>query len=345
MERAVGWSHRRRADPWLSDRRSASAAARASTATPRAPSRGCSRTGVDYLCLEALAELTLAILQKDRGPRRVARLHRDLPRYLGAALPAVLDGRTKVITNAGGINPRRPRTLRSRRRGAAGAPGLRIATVMGDDLMPRLDEVRRRHRLRPRQRRDRGAVLATMGADALFFAAYLGAFPIADALAQGADIVITGRVADAALFLASADPRARVGTRRLGPARGGHPRRAPARVLGPGRGRELQRRLVDDPRALAAAVPDRRGRGRRHRGDHQAAGFGRARRRRHRPPPAALRGARSRGLPLARRRRRLHLGDASPTSAATGSQVTRRPRPARHRHLQGAPRLPCGVVG
>src|SRR5207342_3791457 len=70
--------------------------------TPRAVA-GLLEDGVDYLCLEALAELTLAILQKDRARDESLGYTRDLPRYLGAALPAVLDGKTKVITNAGGI--------------------------------------------------------------------------------------------------------------------------------------------------------------------------------------------------------------------------------------------------
>ena len=70
--------------------------------------------GVDYLCLEALAELTLAILQKDRARDESLGYTRDLPRYLGAALPAVIDGRTKVITNAGGINPARRGARRDR---------------------------------------------------------------------------------------------------------------------------------------------------------------------------------------------------------------------------------------
>ena len=61
--------------------------------------------GVDYLCLEALAELTLAILQKDRQRDETRGYTRDLPAYLARALPFVADGRTKVITNAGGINP------------------------------------------------------------------------------------------------------------------------------------------------------------------------------------------------------------------------------------------------
>lgn len=73
--------------------------------TPRAVS-GLVEEGVDYLCLEALAELTLAILQKDRQRDEARGYTRDLPLYLGAALPAVAAGRTKVITNAGGINPR-----------------------------------------------------------------------------------------------------------------------------------------------------------------------------------------------------------------------------------------------
>src|SRR6476661_6361651 len=61
--------------------------------------------GVDYLVCEALAELTLAILQKDRQRDEALGYTRDLPLYLQAAMPYVLDGRTKLITNAGGINP------------------------------------------------------------------------------------------------------------------------------------------------------------------------------------------------------------------------------------------------
>src|SRR3954471_21725936 len=60
---------------------------------------------VDYLCLEALAELTLAILQKDRQRDESHGYTRDLPAYLTRALPFVADGRTKIVTNAGGINP------------------------------------------------------------------------------------------------------------------------------------------------------------------------------------------------------------------------------------------------
>src|ERR671935_320349 len=61
--------------------------------------------GVDYVCLEALAELTLAILQKDRQRDETRGYTRDLPGYLARALPFVASGRTKAITNAGGINP------------------------------------------------------------------------------------------------------------------------------------------------------------------------------------------------------------------------------------------------
>ncbi len=167
--------------------------------TPRAV-QGLLDAGVDYLCLEALAELTLAILQKDRARDESLGYTRDLPRYLGAALPAVLDGRTKVITNAGGINPRAAAHAAIETARAAGASGLKIATVVGDDLMGRLDDVRGAT-ASGLTNMETGEAFATMGGDALFFAAYLGAFPIAEALAQGADIVITGRVADAALFL------------------------------------------------------------------------------------------------------------------------------------------------
>jgi hypothetical protein len=140
-------------------------------------------TGVDYLVCEALAELTLAILQKDRQRDESLGWTRDLPRYVDAALPAIVDGRTTLITNAGGINPVAAgravmELLRTR-----GVGGLRVGTVVGDDLRPHAEHL-------------------ALPADTLFASAYLGAAPIVAALDAGADIVITGRVADASLFLA-----------------------------------------------------------------------------------------------------------------------------------------------
>ena len=106
VERSVDWSHRRAPDACLSRTSVRLGGGQGFYGdTPRAVA-GLLEDGIDYLCLEALAELTLAILAKDRARDESLGYTRDLPRYLGAALPAVLDGRTKVITNAGGINPR-----------------------------------------------------------------------------------------------------------------------------------------------------------------------------------------------------------------------------------------------
>ncbi len=139
--------------------------------------------GIDVLVCEALAELTLAILQKDRQRDEALGYTRDLPLYVHQALPHLAAGRTKLITNAGGINPvAAGRAVRAALHDA-GATGLTVATVVGDDLRPRAAEL-------------------GLPDDALFANAYLGARPIVDALDAGADVVVTGRVADAALFLA-----------------------------------------------------------------------------------------------------------------------------------------------
>jgi len=63
------------------------------------------RGGVQYIASDHLAELTLAILQKDRQRDESLGYTRDLPRYVTEALPYIVDGHTKLITNAGGINP------------------------------------------------------------------------------------------------------------------------------------------------------------------------------------------------------------------------------------------------
>ena len=139
--------------------------------------------GVDYLVCEALAELTLAILQKDRQRDESLGFTRDLPAYIRAALPFIVDGRTRFITNAGGINPVAAGRAVVATLKAAGASGLTVATVVGDDVRARSSEL-------------------GLAPDALFANAYLGARPIVEALDRGADVVVTGRVADASLFLA-----------------------------------------------------------------------------------------------------------------------------------------------
>jgi hypothetical protein len=157
--------------------------------------------GVDYLCLEALAELTLAILQKDRQRDETRGYTRDLPAYLARALPFVADGRTKIITNAGGINPTAAARAAVDTARAMGVTGIKIATVLGDDVLTRLDALHSEHG-QSFAHLDTAVPFESMPSAPAFAAAYLGARPIADALAQGADIVITGRVADASLFLA-----------------------------------------------------------------------------------------------------------------------------------------------
>ncbi len=157
--------------------------------------------GIDYLCLEALAELTLAILQKDRQRDETRGYTRDLPAYLARALPFVAEGRTKVITNAGGINPTAAARAAIDTAQRMGVSGITVATVVGDDVLARLPALHHDHG-QALAHLDTGEPFDAFVGPALFASAYLGARPIVDALAQGADIVITGRVADASLFLA-----------------------------------------------------------------------------------------------------------------------------------------------
>lgn len=158
--------------------------------------------GIDFLCLEALAELTLAILQKDRQRDETRGYTRDLPLYLARALPFVASGQTKVVTNAGGINP--TAAARAAIDGAKmlGVTGVKIATVLGDDLTNALPSLRSDGV--PLTHLDTGEPWDALPAPPLFANAYLGARGIVEALEQGADVVITGRVADASLFLAAA---------------------------------------------------------------------------------------------------------------------------------------------
>lgn len=156
-----------------------------------------------YLTLEYLAELTMSILalQKQRDPQ--AGFATDFLNVLGRLCPILArQPQVKIITNAGGMNPAacaaRARDILAK----AGLADRRVATVSGDDLLPRLDELLAAgHSL---TNLDTGRPLSEVRAKVVSANAYLGARPIVDALQQGASIVITGRVADASLTLGPA---------------------------------------------------------------------------------------------------------------------------------------------
>ncbi|HJW11377.1 MAG TPA: acyclic terpene utilization AtuA family protein [Albitalea sp.] len=147
------------------------------------------RGGVQYIASDHLAELTLAILQKDRQRDAALGYARDVVPMLMRLWPLMRERGVKFICNAGGLNPAGAgAALRVALATKGWTP--KIAVVSGDDVLPLLLNT------------DAAPLPEALRDRAVFANAYLGARPIVDALAQGADIVITGRVADAALFLA-----------------------------------------------------------------------------------------------------------------------------------------------
>ncbi|HEU5440873.1 MAG TPA: acyclic terpene utilization AtuA family protein [Ktedonobacterales bacterium] len=155
---------------------------------------------VDVVCFEALSELTLAILRRDqmRDPRRG--YTRDVELIATRILTAAFARKIPLITNGGGLNPTGAAEAVRAAAEQAGLRGLKIATVTGDDLLDRLPAL-----LAAGERLENietGEPLSLEGPPIVTANAYLGAAPIAEALARGADIVITGRVADPSLYLA-----------------------------------------------------------------------------------------------------------------------------------------------
>ena len=149
---------------------------------------------VDYLVSDYLAEVTMSIMaaQKLRNPQ--AGYATDFVDVVMAPLAReIAEKKIKVITNAGGVNPQACRAAVLKACQAAGVT-LNVAVVLGDDLQPRAGEIRA---LGLREM-DTGAELP---AKITSMNAYLGGFPIARALAEGADVVITGRCVDSAVTL------------------------------------------------------------------------------------------------------------------------------------------------
>jgi hypothetical protein len=156
------------------------------------------RGGVQYIASDHLSELTLAILQKDRQKDPSAGYARDAVPMLTELWPLAAKHGVKFVLNAGGLNPQGAREAIARAFRDKGWKAT-IATVTGDSVLERIDELRAAGE--PLAHMDTGGDISSVRERMLFANAYLGAQPIAEALARGADIVLTGRVADAALTL------------------------------------------------------------------------------------------------------------------------------------------------
>jgi len=149
---------------------------------------------IDYLVFDYLAETTMAILAAARSKKPELGYATDFVDIaMKAVLPEVMRRGIKVVANAGGINPQ---GCADALKALADSLGLapRIAVVLGDDISAQMP------RLREQGTRDMftGEALPEKIISAN---AYLGAFPIAQALSMGADIVITGRGVDSAATL------------------------------------------------------------------------------------------------------------------------------------------------
>ncbi len=166
-----------------------------------APYRQVTGGPVDYLMMDYLAEVTMSILQKQKSRDPALGYAKDFIPLMARILPLLVERRIKVTANAGGVNPR---ACAAAIAGAARQLGLggkvKIGVVTGDDLLDRLDGLLARgHELR---NLDTGRSLRDVRDRVLSANAYLGAWPLVDALRKGADVVITGRVTDTGLTLA-----------------------------------------------------------------------------------------------------------------------------------------------
>ncbi len=157
------------------------------------------RGNVQYVASDHLAELTLAILQKDRQRDASLGYTRDFAPMLLDLLPIAIPRGVKFILNAGGLNPMAAREVLLNALKKFGIK-LKVGVVLGDSVMERLDEIQAAGVSLAHM--DTGEDIGAVRERLVFASAYLGARPLVEALDAGADIVLTGRVADAALFLA-----------------------------------------------------------------------------------------------------------------------------------------------
>src|SRR3954467_6798854 len=151
--------------------------------------------GIDYLVFECLGERTVALAQQARMKNPESGYDPLLEERMRAVLPLCAAKGIKIVTNMGAANPEAAARRTAEIAQSLGLSRLKIAAVIGDDVLAACREGNL-----PVMEFD--GTIKQLGNRLLSANAYLGAEPMAQALTEGADIVITGRASDPALFLA-----------------------------------------------------------------------------------------------------------------------------------------------
>jgi hypothetical protein len=156
---------------------------------------------IDYLMLDYLAEVTMSIMQKQRARDASAGYARDFVALMREILPDCVEKNIKVLSNAGGVNVEGAANAIAETAKDLGLSGkVKIGVVTGDDILPRLDEfIEKGVRI---DNMETGEPLNEIRDKVQAANVYLGARPLVEALDQGAQIIVGGRLTDTGLTLA-----------------------------------------------------------------------------------------------------------------------------------------------
>ncbi|MDC6354796.1 MULTISPECIES: acyclic terpene utilization AtuA family protein [Robiginitalea] len=151
---------------------------------------------LDYIGFECLAERTIALAQREKDRNPTAGYNPMLAYRMEHVLPLAHQNRIGVVSNMGAANPAGALDVAASIARQHRLRGMRLAAVTGDDV---LDQIRRQPEL---EILETGEPLGSLSDRIVSANAYLGIGPILEALRNGAQVILTGRVADPALFLA-----------------------------------------------------------------------------------------------------------------------------------------------
>jgi hypothetical protein len=155
---------------------------------------------IDYIGMDYLAEVTLSIMMRQKLKNPDLGYATDFISFIRRVLPEAVERNVRILSNAGGLNPRACRRQIFEVARQLGVAGVRVGVVEGDDVLQRLPAlIAAGH---PLANMDTGEPLAPHVDRLMSANAYLGARPVVEALATGAQIVLCGRITDTALALA-----------------------------------------------------------------------------------------------------------------------------------------------